>query len=211
MKKTTIYIIDDHKLLREVLSSLLDNQPDFEISGATDNIDEALEAIRLQNPTIVLLDINMPVESGFTVAEKILQIAPGTRIIAMTMYVLPVYAKRMLKLGAWGYLTKNSPHEEVINAIKIVAGQKKYVCDEIRDLIAADMLNKKDENPGLASLTEREIDILTFLKKGLSSKEIGERLGVSSKTVEVHRYNILRKLNLKNVASLVNYAHEIGL
>jgi DNA-binding NarL/FixJ family response regulator len=153
----------------------------------------------------------MPEESGFRVAEKILNIAPDTRIIAVSMYILPVYAKRMLKLGARGYLTKNSAPEEMIRAINIVAGNQIYVCDEIRDMIAAEILNKKSDLPGIGLLTEREIEILTYLKKGLSSREIGAELDLSSKTVEVHRYNILRKLNLKNVASLVNYAHEMGL
>jgi DNA-binding NarL/FixJ family response regulator len=211
MKKTTIFIIDDHKLLREVLTFLLNREKNVEVTGATDNIDEALNTIRLANPSIVLLDINMPEESGFRVAEKILKIAPATRIIAMSMYILPVYAKRMLKLGAWGYLTKNSPHEEMIHAINTVARNEKYVCDEIRDMVATDTLNKKNDPSGIGSLTEREVEILTYLKKGLSSREIGAELELSNKTVEVHRYNILRKLNLKNVASLVNYAHEMGL
>ncbi|MES1215664.1 MAG: response regulator transcription factor [Bacteroidota bacterium] len=211
MNKTTIYIIDDHKLLREVLSFLLNRQPGFEVTGATDNIAEALNAIRFTNPSIVLLDINMPQESGFRVAEKILKIAPDTRIIAMSMYALPVYAKRMFKLGAWGYLTKNSPHEEMIFGINKVAANERFVCDEIRNMIASDALDGENVQPGISSLTEREIEILTYLKRGLSSKEIGIELELSGKTVEVHRYNILRKLNLKNVASLVSYAHEMGL
>ncbi len=211
MEKTTIYIIDDHKLLREILSFLLSREQNFEVVGATDNVSEALHTVRTASPSIILLDINMPEESGFRVAEKILAIAPATRIIAVSMYVLPVYAKRMLKLGARGYLTKNSPHEEMIRAINIVAGNEQYVCAEIRDMIAADTLNKKNDLPGIGLLTEREIEVLTYLKKGLSSREIGIELDLSNKTVEVHRYNILRKLNLKNVASLVNYAHEMGL
>lgn len=211
MEKTTIYIIDDHKLLREILSFLLSREQNFEVIGATDNVSEALNTIRAARPSIILLDINMPEESGFRVAEKILAMAPATRIIAVSMYVLPVYAKRMLKLGAMGYLTKNSPHEEMIRAINIVAGNEQYVCAEIRDMIAADTLNKKNDLPGIGLLTEREIEVLTYLKKGLSSREIGIELKLSNKTVEVHRYNILRKLNLKNVASLVNYAHEMGL
>ena len=210
MKKTSICIIDDHKLLREVLTFLLGREKNFEVIGATGNIEEALNIVQLASPSIVLLDINMPQESGFRVAEKILRIAPATRIIAISMYILPVYAKRMLKLGAWGYLTKNSPQEEMIRAINTVIRDERYVCDEIRDMIASDILNKSDQ-PGIALLTEREIEILTYLKKGFSSREIGTELDLSNKTVEVHRYNILRKLNLKNIASLVNYANEMGL
>lgn len=211
MEKISILIIDDHKLLREILGLSLQQEENFDLIGSTENIQEAYSVIALRTPSVVLLDINMPGETGFEIAEKVLSIAPKTRIIAITMCALPVYAKRMFKLGASGYITKNSSHAEVVQAInKVVEGQQ-YVCDEIRNMIVTDKLASDNVQKGVSQLTKREIEIIASLKRGLSSKEIASELCLSARTVEVHRYKILRKLELKNVASLVGYAHTIGL
>ena len=117
----------------------------------------------------------------------------------------------MLQMGAMGYVTKNSSKNELINAILDVNAGKKYICDEVKDILAKQELDVENIKPDLNVLSRREIDVIKLIKEGLSSKEIGVQLDISIKTVEVHRYNILKKLNLKNTALLVNFINEQGL
>ena len=127
------------------------------------------------------------------------------------MYALPAYAKRMMQTGASGYVTKNSSKEEMIDAIIKVAAGDKYVCHDIKEKIALNVLNAQEGETDIESLTRRELEIIKLLQQGLSSKIIGEQLDVSQKTIEVHRYHILKKLNLKNTASLINLVNQRGL
>jgi DNA-binding NarL/FixJ family response regulator len=117
----------------------------------------------------------------------------------------------MLQMGAMGYVTKNSSKEEMLTAILEVSKGKKYICEEVKSILAQQELEKQNEFPGMNTLTEREIDIIQLIKEGLSSKEIASKLDITLKTVEVHRYNILKKLNLKNTAALVNFINAQGL
>jgi DNA-binding NarL/FixJ family response regulator len=128
------------------------------------------------------------------------------------MHSMPAYAKRMLQLGAMGYVTKNSSKEEMITAILEVNYGRKFICDEVKNILAQQEL---DEGTAAAAdmnnLSRRELDIIQLIKEGMSSKEIALQLDISLKTVEVHRYNILKKLNLKNTAALVNFINTQGL
>ena len=121
------------------------------------------------------------------------------------MHSQPAYAKKMLQMGARGYVTKNSSKEEMIQAILEVHQGNKYICDEIKNIISDQLLDEKENSPNINTLTEREMQIINLIKEGLSSKEIANSLNISLKTVEVHRHNILKKLKLKNSASLVNF------
>jgi len=116
-----------------------------------------------------------------------------------------------MQLGAMGYVTKNSSKDELMAAIVEVDNGKKYICEEVKDILAHQELEEDDGTPDLNSLSRRELDIVKLIKEGLSSKEIATKLDISLKTVEVHRYNILKKLNIKNTASLVNFINEQGL
>jgi DNA-binding NarL/FixJ family response regulator len=121
------------------------------------------------------------------------------------MHSQPAYAKKMLQIGAKGYVTKNSSKEEMIKAIMEVYKGNKFICDEIKNIISDQLLTEQTDSPNINSLTEREIQIINYIKEGSSSKEIATSLNISLKTVEVHRHNILKKLKLKNSASLVNF------
>src|SRR4030095_6412322 len=120
----------------------------------------------------------------------------------------PAYAKKMLQIGARGYVTKNSSKEEMIKAILEVNEGNKYICEEIKNNISELVLEENKETPNVNALTEREIQIINLIKEGMSSKEIANQLSISLKTVEVHRHNILKKLKLKNSASLVNFINN---
>ena len=169
---------------------------------------EAVEVAKNKRPNVILMDINMTPFTGFEATEKIRKFSPGSRIIGLSMHSQPAYAKKMLQLGAKGYVTKNSSKDEMIKAILEVHKGNKFVCDEIKNIISDQLLTDENETPTINSLTEREIQIINYIKQGNSSKEIATALNISLKTVEVHRHNILKKLKLKNSAALVNFVNS---
>jgi DNA-binding NarL/FixJ family response regulator len=212
MDKTTILLVDDHRLIRDSWSFILNSDPRFEVIGETSSGEEAIEISKSRRPDVVLMDVNMTPINGFDATKQIRKFSPGSKVIGVSMHSMPAYAKRMLQLGAMGYVTKNSSKDEMIAAILEVNSGRKYICEEVKNILAQQEL---EEGPTAASdmnnLSRRELDIIQLIKEGLSSKEIALQLDISLKTVEVHRYNILKKLNLKNTAALVNFINTQGL
>jgi DNA-binding NarL/FixJ family response regulator len=211
MEKITILLVDDHKLIRESWSFILNSDPRFLVIGETSNGDEAVEIAKNIRPNIVLMDVNMTPVNGFDATKQIRKYSPGSKVIGISMHTMPAYARRMLQMGAMGYVTKNSSKDEMIAAIVEVNNGKKYVCEEVKNILAQQELEDEDGLPDMNVLSRRELEIVKLIKEGMSSKEIAIRLDISLKTVEVHRYNILKKLNLKNTASLVNFINAQGL
>lgn len=211
MEKTTILLVDDHKLIRESWSFILNSTQQFEVIGETSDVEEAVEIAKLKKPKIVLMDINMSPINGFDGTKMIRKFSPGSKIIGISMHSMPAYARRMLQLGAMGYITKNSSKDEMIRAIEEVSEGKKYICEEVKNILAQQELEDDGARPDMNTLSRREIDIVRLIKEGMSSREIALELDISLKTVEVHRYNILKKLNLKNTAALVNFTNTHGL
>lgn len=211
MKKTSIVVVDDHKLIREMWTQTFLQNEKAEVVGDCGEFDAAIEMIKLMRPDIVLLDINLQQASGMDAVPLIRKFSPGTHIIAVSMHSQLVYAKKMLQLGAKGYVTKNSSHLEIFKAIDEVMQGHIYVCAEIKDILSAQMMLNDTSQPDLNSLSLREIDIIKLIKSGLSSKEIAGKLMLSIRTVEVHRHNILKKLKLNNTAALINYINNTEL
>jgi len=211
MGKITILLVDDHKLIRDSWSFILNSDIRFQVIGETSNADEAVEIARDKKPEIVLMDINMSPVNGFEATKLVRKYSPGSKIIGISMHSMPAYARRMLQIGAMGYVTKNSSKDELLAAIIEVHNGKKYICDEVKNILAQQELEDEGGAPDMNVLSRREIDIVQLIKEGLSSKEIALRLDISLKTVEVHRYNILKKLSLKNTAALVNFINAHGL
>ncbi len=211
MKKTTIVIVEDHKLIRQMWAKLFSDRNDIEITGESGKLNDAVELIKIKRPDIVLLDINLPGGSGMDAVPQIRKYSPGTRIIAVSMHNQPVYAKKMIQMGAKAYVTKNSSHEEMYRALDIVMNGGVYVCAEIKEILSDQLLVNETDQPGINDLSLREIEIIKLIKDGLSSKEIAAGLDISVRTIEVHRHNILKKLKLKNVASLINYINTTNL
>ncbi len=208
MNKISILIADDHKLIRETWSYILNSDPRFKVIASCGNGEEAVELAKEKHPGIILMDINMSPFSGLEATKQIRKIMPDSKIIGVTMHSQPAYAKKMLQIGARGYVTKNSSKEEMIKAILEVYQGNKYVCEEIRNILSDQSLDENENLSNINALTEREMQIINFIKKGFSSKEIALTLEISLKTVEVHRHNILKKLKLKNSASLVNFINN---
>lgn len=211
MKKITIAILDDHQLIRQMWAKIFAHKSEIEITGESGTLDGAIEMVKTKRPDIILLDINLPKGSGLDAVPLIRKISPGTRIIAVSMHNQPVYAKKMLQLGAKGYVTKNSSPEEMFKAVEEVMKGKVYVCTEIKDILSGQFLSHEPTGPDTKDLSMREIDIIKLIKEGFSSKEISSRLNITTRTVEVHRHNILKKLKLKNTASLISFINTTDL
>jgi hypothetical protein len=206
-KKIRIIIADDHLLIAETWATLINMDPDFEVVKVYDNTKTMIDEITEIKPDIAILDININPFSGIEATKMIKKLAPGTRIIGVSMHNQPSFAKKMLRNGAMGYVTKNSTKIEMYDAIRTVMKGDKYICAEIQKNITNQMLVDDDDNK-LSTLTEREIEIIKLIKNGLTNKEIAEQLFLSPRTVETHRARILKKLDLKNSLSLVKYIND---
>jgi DNA-binding NarL/FixJ family response regulator len=204
MKKNTILIVDDHQLLRQTLSSILNNNLGYMVTGECDSAEKAIQLATSLQPDIIILDINLPGMSGIEAVSQILKASPASNILGVSMHSRPAYVRRMIKDGATGYVCKNSSSAEMLHALKVISDGKKYICQEIKETLAKQIISNEKEYH-LDALSARELEVIRYIKKGFSSKEIAGKLFISVKTVEVHRYNILRKLKLKNAASLVNF------
>lgn len=210
MNKINVFIVEDHQMVREMWVQLFSGKKEIEVIGATGNAEEAVEKIKNKRPEIVLLDINLPGSSGMDLVPQIRKFSPGSKIIAVSMHNQPAYTKKMLQLGAMGYVTKNSSHEEIYKAIDSALAGKTYVCSEIRYILSEQALTD-EAGPDVKELSIREIEIIRLIKEGLSSKEIAAKLNISTRTAEVHRHNILKKLGLRNTASLISFINTTDI
>ena len=206
-KKIRIIIADDHLLIAETWATLINMDQDFEVVKVYDNTKSMIDEITELKPDIAILDININPFSGIEATKMIKKLAPGTRIIGVSMHNQPSFAKKMIRNGAMGYVTKNSTKIEMYDAIRSVMKGEKYICAEIQKNITNQMLVDDDDNK-LSKLTEREIEIIKLIKNGSTNKEIAEQLFLSPRTVETHRARILKKLDLKNSLSLVKYIND---
>lgn len=206
-KKIRIIIADDHLLIAETWATLINMDPDFEVVKVYDNTKTMIDEITELKPDVAILDININPFSGIESTKMIKKLAPGTRIIGVSMHNQPSFAKKMMRNGAMGYVTKNSTKIEMYDAIRAVMKGDKYICAEIQKNITNQMLVDDDDNK-LSTLTEREIEIIKLIKNGSTNKEIADQLFLSPRTVETHRARILKKLDLKNSLSLVKYIND---
>jgi two-component system invasion response regulator UvrY len=145
--------------------------------------------------------------NGLDAIGQIQKSSPGSKILGISLHTQPTYAREMMRRGAMGYLTKTSSKEEMFDALKNINAGNKYICAEIKNKITAQVMHG-DSEKDIGELSQRELEVIKFIKKGFSSKEIANALFLSVKTVEVHRYNILKKLNLRNAAALINFINQ---
>ncbi len=207
MQPITILIAEDHTLVRQTWVLLLNQDPRFKVIAECGTGEQAVEKTRILLPDVVLMDINLPGMDGMKATQLIMDFSPGTRILAVSMHTQPAYAKKIMQLGALGYVTKGSELKEMIEAILSVHAGHKYLCEEIKNNISMELVDNENGN-SINALTSREIEIIACIKNGDSSREIAKTLNISAKTVETHRYNILKKLKLKNSSALINYVKD---
>jgi two-component system, NarL family, invasion response regulator UvrY len=208
MKKISIMIIDDHTLIRESWRSMLGALENMEVIAECGDGRLAGELAKNMRPDVVLLDVNMQPMDGFKVAKVIRMLSPLSKIIGLSMRSEPANVKKFLRLGAKGYVTKNSPREEMIHAIEEVNRGNTYICAEVRPFLAKQTGEGDSEAPDLNCLTETELRVLGLLVAGESSKEIAEKFGIAVKTAEVHRHNILKKMKVKSTLALILYVNS---
>jgi DNA-binding NarL/FixJ family response regulator len=205
--KIKIIIADDHLLIAETWATLINMDAEFEVVKVYDNTKSLIDEITAVKPDIAILDINIHPFSGIEATKMIKKLAPGTKIIGVSMHNQPSFAKKMIRNGATGYVTKNSSKNEMYDAIRSVMKGEKYICAEIQKNITHQLLLDEEDNK-LSKLTEREIEIIKLIKDGYTNKEIAKTLFLSPRTVETHRARILKKLDIKNSLSLVKYINE---
>ncbi|MDD2382085.1 MAG: response regulator transcription factor [Mariniphaga sp.] len=204
-----IFLVDDHSLFREGLKFLLSSLDFVQDVFEAENGKQFLDGLTRHQVDVVLLDIEMPEMNGMEAAQKALQVYPGLKIIALSMYSDESYYSSMIEAGVTGFLLKNSNFSEVKRAICDVSEGKNYFSFEILQSIV-NRMNKKLVTPETNDLTERETDVLYQICKGRSNIEIAEILSISKRTVDKHRENLLLKTHSKNTANLVVFAIKRG-
>ena len=203
-----IVIADDHTIVREGLKLMLDHQPGIEVIGTASDGQGAYDLVEELHPDIVLLDISMPPgESGVVTAGRIHSDWPDTKIIMITMYAEKEYLLYTVQIGVSGYVLKNAPEADIVDAIRTVQDGGVYVSKEMLPYLVQGFVNRnREEEDAHLRLTEREIEILTLIAKGYGNKEISEKLFISVKTVESYKSKIMNKLDVKSRPELVEYA-----
>ena len=208
-----ILIADDHQMFIDGIRSLLESSKSMKIIGEAHNGYEVTEFVAKEQVDIVLLDMNMPVMDGMEAMKIVKKKFPLVKIIMLTMFNTRDHIEKLLRAGADGYVLKNTGKEELVLAIETVMRGESFFSKEVTEQIMAGIQKKKTNNKNsmMVELTEREKDVLKLIVKEFTTQEIGEKLFISSNTVETHRKNLISKLNVRNVAGLVKYALQNGL
>lgn len=208
-----IIIADDHQLFIDGIKSILKSIKTMEIIGEVNNGKLLLELLEQQQCDVILMDINMPEMNGIDATKLIKSKFPGIRILMLTMYSSRDYIEKLLRVGADGYILKNTGKEELQEAIETVYKGESFFSKEVTERIMEGLQKKKiaEKNSYVVELTEREIDVLKLIVQEFTTIEIAEKLFISTHTVETHRKNLISKLNVRNIAGLVKYAMQNGL
>jgi DNA-binding NarL/FixJ family response regulator len=209
-----VLIADDHKIMLAGLRSLLEKQTDIEVVGEADNGRKAVQMAQEKKPDVVVMDVSMPDLNGIEATTQISESLPETRVIALSMHSDKRFVMGMLRAGASGYLLKDCASQELANAILQVATGKKYLSPEITGVVLGDIL--QGGSPGevataTSQLSPREREVLQLIAEGWSTKQAASHLYVSVKTIETHRRQIMKKLDLHSIADLTKYAIREGL
>lgn len=205
-----ILVADDHTIVREGLKQILAETSDIVVSGEAGNAQEILDEIFKNDYDVVLLDISMPGKSGLDILKDLKSIKPKLPVLILSMHPEEQYAVRVLKSGASGYLTKGSPLDELITAIRKVSLGGKYVSSVLAEKLAFN-LEKDTKKPIHETLSDREFQVLCMIASGKVVSEIAEELSLSVKTVSTYRARILEKMEMKNNAEITYYAIKNGL
>lgn len=209
----TVFIADDHKIFRDGIISLLDNEDDIQVVGEAGNEEELFEKVTGLQPMVILMDISMGASNGIEATEKILKRFPNIKVLALSMHSESSYILKMLEAGASGYLLKDAGSREMIAAIHTVASGDTYFSQQVSQTLLNHLHSGKKvlgKRPGVP-LTKRELEVLQLIAEEHSNSEIAEKLYISIRTVDTHRRNLLEKLGVKNTAGLVKNAIRLGL
>jgi len=209
--KIRVFLADDHAVLRDGLAALLESAGDIEVVGAAADGREALDAITRLRPEVAILDISMPGLDGVRLAERLHERMPELRILMLSMVSDPEVIYRALRAGAFGYLVKASAGREVVSAVRTVHGGKRFLSEQVSEVMVDDYARERQAKSPLESLSAREREVLQLLAEGRSAPEIGSLISISPRTVETYRTRIYEKLGLKDSRELVMFAMRNGI
>ncbi|MBI1937599.1 MAG: response regulator transcription factor [Ignavibacteriales bacterium] len=202
-----IFVADDHSLIREGIKNIISKEYDMSVVGETADPLKIIELAQHIKPDLLILDLSMPGKSGLDVLKEIKSVSPETKVLIMTMLPEDQFAKRTLKAGASGYLTKDSAPDELINAIRKIINGKKYISPSLAEKLAEDLDDTSPKEPH-ELLSDREFQVLKMIAAGKSQTEIADELSIGISTVNTYRTRILEKLNLHTNAELIHFAYN---
>lgn len=205
-----VILADDHQIIIDGISNLLENEKDIEVVGHCNNGEEVVGKLPWLKADVLLLDLDMPKMNGFQCAEQVHKRFPNVKIAILTMHEEKALIERFIELGVKGYFLKTIAKDELVFAIKTIAAGGEYFPASVTKALLKKQSIKPNvtQSPLLAELTKREIEIIRLVSQGFSNNEIGEKLHISPRTADTHRTNIMRKLDLHNVAEIVRFAFQ---
>jgi DNA-binding NarL/FixJ family response regulator len=209
MTALRIIIVDDHAVVRRGVRALLESQPDWEVSAEATTGREAVDLVRRLQPDVVVMDLSLPELNGLDATRQILKESPRTEVLVLTMHHSEELARDVLHAGARGYVLKSDADESLIEAVDRLRQHQPFLSSRITDFVLSDYLRRSEtflQDSARATVTTREREIIQLLAEGRSNKEAALALGISVKTIETHRANLMRKLQLQSLSDLVRYA-----
>ena len=213
--KIRVLIVDDHLLMIEGLKSLLEDEDSISFVAGATSMKETLDFLINNQIDVILMDINMPDSSGIEITKKVRELFPQIKVIALTMHEDISIISRMIKAGASGYVLKRTNMHEVIDALKIVHQNGKYLSTSVQNVIMDNLMSPDDlmdpDEGNKPILSARELEVLKLIAKEFSNEQIGKKLFISERTVEAHRRNIFIKTKTKSIVGLIKYAITEGL
>ena len=211
MKKITVLLVDDHTVVREGLRALLAQEEDIEVVGEAADGRRAMALCKQLSPEVVVMDVAMPLLNGMDATRQILKNCQGTAVLVLSSYTDEECVKHLLKAGAAGYLTKQTAADYLPRAIRDVRRGHKFFSPEIAKQLQQRERPINDHYDGKPELTSRELEVLQLIAEGFSNKQSATELGISIKTIEKHRQQVMNKLNIHETAGLTRYAISKGI
>lgn len=202
MTTTKVYLLDDHKIIRDGIKSILHGHASYQVVGEDGDPVRFLDSLDKLEMDILILDLSYPQISGFQILPRVKKVRPEVKVIVLSMHNDSEYMQRSANLGANGYLPKDADSQEFLNALDAVVAGENYF---------KEVIVPQSKNPNADILSSREIEVLRHLSNGLSSKQIAGQLDISTRTVETHRLNIMKKLNTTNSAETISVAARLNL
>ena len=207
-----IILVDDHAMLRHGLSRSFEEEKDIDVVGQAKDGYTAIELVQELSPDLVIMDIGMSGLNGIETTRRISKDWPSVKVIGLSMHSSDKYVREMFRAGASGYLLKDCSFDELVEAVRTVMSGKTYISPAIGDMIIKEYTSKEDEDKSVFTiLSQREREVLQLLAEGQTTKQIGQTLYISPKTVEAHRLRIMDKLQIDNIAQLTKFAIQEGL
>ena len=206
--KTSVFLVDDHPLVRQGLGQIINNETDLEVIGEAEDASKALHLIETKQPDLVIVDISLRGNNGLELIKNIKAVLPNLPILVFSMHDESVYAQRALRAGARAYVMKQESADKILLAIRRIIDGDIYVSHRVADQVLQQLVNGKtsgSESP-IERLSDRELEVIQLIGKGLSTREIASNLNLSVKTIESHRAHIKEKLNLRNATELVQFS-----